>query len=239
MKKLFILVGVLILSASTSSAQSLTLDQILESHYKAVGIDKLQNVKTIIMSGSITTHVVMPTKTYRVRPNKFRMERDINDITGLTVYDGQNAWSTAPWSRTNPKPQITGTALNDLIARSDFDGVIYNWKDKGHKAELIGVEKAGELDVFRIKLVRKDGAIEYFIIDCKSFLLLKKLSYQMAKDKEVEIENDFSDYRSVDGIMFAFVNDNLMGGQLASSIQYDTIELNQPVDENLFVMPIK
>jgi hypothetical protein len=239
MKKLFILVGVIIISASTSSAQSLNLDQILENYYKAMGFDKLQSVKTIIMSGTITTHVVMPTKIYRVRPNTYRMERDVNDITGLTVYDGQNAWSTAPWSRTNPKPQVTGTALNDLIALSDFDGIIYNWQAKGHKAELIGIEKTGESDAYKIKLTRIDGGIEYYFIDCKNFLLIKKLTYQMVNGKETEIENIFSDYRNLDGIMFSYTSDNKLGGQPYSSIQYETIELNKSIDNNLFVKPAK
>jgi hypothetical protein len=239
MKRLFILVGVIIIATSTTGAQSLNLDQIIENHYKVMGLDKLQNVKTIIMSGFITTHVVMPTKIYRVRPNKFRLERDVNDITGLSVFDGQIGWTTAPWSR-NPLPQVLeGAPLADIKAKADFDGPIYNWQAKGHKAELIGIEKVGESDTYKIKLTRIDGGIEYYFIDCKNFLLIRKLAYQMVNGKETEIENTFSDYRSIEGIMFAYTSDNKLGGQPYSSIQYETIELNKSIDDNLFVKPAK
>lgn len=240
MKKLFILVGVLLLMASTSTiAQELKIDDVLNNYYKASGFDKLQNVKTIIMSGTNTTHVVMPIKFYRVRPNKYRMERDVNDITGLTVFDGQNGWMTAPWSK-NPLPQvISGPALNDLQYQADFDGALYNWKAKGHNAELVGTEKINDLDSYKIKFTKKDGGIEYYFIDCKNFLLQRKLNYRTVKDKEIEIQNNFSDYRSIDGVMFAFTNQNLMGGQLASEIQFESIELNKPVDDKIFVMPAK
>jgi len=239
MKKLFILVGVLILATSTSNAQEMNLDEVLYNYYKASGLDKQQSVKTIIMSGTLTTHVVMPIKFYRVRPNKYRMERDVNDITGLTVFDGQIGWTTTPW-RKNPLPQVVSEqALPDLINESDFDGAIYNWKTKGHTAELVGKEKIDDLDVYRIKLTLKDGRIEYYLIDCKNFILQRKFSYRMAKDKEIEFQNNFSNYKMVEGVMFAFVIENLMGGQLSSSIEFDTIELNKPVDDSLFVMPTK
>jgi len=239
MKKLFILVGVLLITASTINAQELTLEQILDKHYKAVGLDKLQNVKTIIMSGSMTTNVIMPLKIIKARPNKYRMERDVVDITGLSVFDGQNGWSPAPWTR-NPNPQVVaGPALIDLQIQSDFDGLLYNWSTKGHKAELVGKEKIAETDVFKIKLTRKDGGIEYYLIDCNSFLLIRKLGYRTMRGQEVELENNFSDYRIIDGVMFSFQSINKVGGQQSSEIQYDTIELNQTVDDNIFVMPAK
>lgn len=238
MKKLYVLVGVLLLAASTSFAQKMNLDQILEKYYKATGFDKLQNVTSVVMSGSVTTWVVMPVKIYRVRPNKLRMERDVNDITGLTVFDGKNGWMTAPWTK-NPKPQVAaGPILADLQVQADFDGVLYDWKTKGHVAELVGVEKIGDLDVYRIKLTRKDGGVEYYLIDCKNFLLQRKLTYRVVKEKEVEIENNFSDYRNCEGIMFAFENENKIGGQPNSTIQFDSIELNTTVDPKLFDMSV-
>ncbi len=239
MKKLFIVVGVLIFATSTLNAQELKLEEVLEKHFKASGFDKLQDVKTIIMSGTMTTHVVMPIIFYRVRPNKYRMERDVNDITGFTVFDGQTGWTTAPWSK-NPLPQVaTGQTLVDLQNSADFDGAIYDWKTKGHTAELTGKEKTGDTEAYKVRLTLKTGAIEYYLIDCNSFLLQSKLSFRIIKEKEVEIKNNFSDYRIIDGITFAFTNENFMDGQPYSTIQFDSIELNNPVDEQIFVMKLK
>lgn len=237
MKKLFVLVGVLLIAASKLTAQDLNLEQILEKHYKAAGLDNLQNVKTIIISGTITTNVIMPIKYFKVRPNKYRMERDVADITGLWIFDGQNGWTTAPWTD-NPNPQVaTGAALTDLQLQADFDGSIYNWKAKGHKAELVGVEKSDGSNVYRIKLIRNDGGIEYYLINANSFLLLKKISYKNNQGKNVEVENVFSDYRCIAGVMFAFDIVSNLDGQPSSEIIYETVDLNQPVDDEIFVMP--
>jgi len=240
MKKYLFLVGVLFLATSTLYSQELKLEDVLNSYYKATGLDKLQNVKSIIMTGSTTTWVVMPTKTYRVRPNKFRMERDVNDITGLTVYDGQTAWTTAPWSK-NPKPQVvTEPNLSDLKIQADFDGLLYNWKEKGHVAELVGLEKLGDSDVYRIKLTRSDNIVEFYLIDSKSFLIQKKLGIRNIKGKDCKIDITFSDYRNIDGIMFPFnIMNNSEGQPSSAETQYESIEVNKPVDDNLFVMPSK
>lgn len=238
MKKLFILVGVLFIAASTINAQDLTLEQILDKYYQANGIDKLQNVKTIIMTGSITNWVVMPTKVYRVRPNKYRMERDVNDITGLTVYDGQTAWSTAPWTK-NPNPQVMPEpGLSEVKIQADFDGLFYNWKEKGHKLELVGQEKLGELNVYRIKVTRSDNIVEEYLIDSKTFFIQKKLGIRNVRGKDIKIDFTYSDYRLVEGVMFPFNIMNRSEGQPApAETQYDTIEVNKSVDDNLFVMP--
>jgi hypothetical protein len=240
MKRYLFLVGVLLLTASTTIAQELKLDEVLNRYYKASGFDKLQDVKSIIMTGSITTWVVMPTKTYRVRPNKYRVERDVNDITGLTVYDGQTGWTTAPWSK-NPTPQVVAEPnLSDLKIQADFDGLLYNWKDKGHKVELVGLEKLGDSDVYRIKVTRIDNIVEYYLIDSKSYLIQKKLGTRNFKEKEFKIDITFSDYRNIEGIMFPFdIMNNSEGQPSSAETQYESIEVNNPVDENIFVMPTK
>ncbi len=238
MKKLFILVGVLIIAASTINAQELTLEQVLDKYYQANGFDKLQNVKTIIMTGSITNWVVMPTKVYKARPNKYRMERDVNDITGLTVYDGQTGWTTAPWTK-NPNPQIVPEqGLVDLKIQADFDGLFYNWKDKGHKLELVGLEKLVDSDVYRIKFTRSDNLVDFYLIDSKTFLIQKKVGVRNVRGKDYKIDITFSDYRNVEGVMFPFSILNASEGQPApAETQYETIEVNKPIDDKLFVMP--
>jgi len=240
MKKLFILVGVLLIAASTTTAQEQNLEQVLDKFYKANGIDKLQNVKSVIMTGTITTWVIMPVKVYKVRPNKFRQEKDNADITGLTVFDGKSGWFTAPWSK-NPNPQVIPEAnLGDIKILADFDGLFYNWKEKGYNLELVGLEKLGDWDVYRIKVTRSDNVVEYYLIDSKTFLIQKKVGIRNIRGKDYKVDFTFSDYRSVEGIMFPFDIMNNSEGQASSAeTQYETIELNQPVDDNLFVMPTK
>ena len=63
--------------------------------------------------------------------------------------------------------------------------------------------------------------------------------YHSARGQEVAIEVYFHDYRPVQGVMFAFTQDTHYGGQPYNSLQFDTIEMNQPVDIKIFHMPAK
>lgn len=237
MKRIFFTILFFNLFVSSMIAQELTVDQVLEKYYKANGFDKMQKVNTIIMSGFITRQDYMPMKIIKMRPDKYKMEFDIQDVTAYQSYDGKTAWTTMPWTG-NPKPQIMQEdAAKDIKVKADFDGVLFNWKEKEHKAELIGKDTINKQDVFKIKLTRKDGGIEYYFIDSKDFLLLKKISSRMSRGKEIEVISFYTDYRDVEGIKFAFANENVMGGQPYSTIQYETIEINLTIDEKIFKMP--
>jgi len=237
MNKILIVSVILILSLPSAKAQGMKLDEILGKYYKNAGFDKLQDAKTIIMTGTMTQQTIMPLKIIKKRPDKYMQEFDVQDQTGYQVYDGQMAWMTAPWTP-DPRPQVMPEDRTvDLRSRADFDGPIYNWKAKGHKAELEGVDTLGNAKAYKIKLTRADAAIEYYFIDSESFLLIKKSSFRKMQGQDVEIENFFKDFRTINGIMFSFESENLMGGNPYSLIQYDTIEVDAEVSDKLFAMP--
>jgi len=239
MKKIILLVGSLILIALTTKAQDLTVEQILDKFYKASGYDKLQKVNTIIMSGTIIRNDAMPLKITKVRPDKYRMDFDVADITGIQAYNGKSGWSTAPWSGNAAAVAMGEDALKEMRNKADIDGYIYQYKAKGHTVQLEGTEKFENMELYKIKLTKKEGGFEFYFIDKKDFLLKKRISFRMIRGKETEQENIFKDYRIIDGIWFSFLNENKMGGQPYSTIQFETIELNKPVDNNIFEMPTK
>ncbi len=117
-----------------------------------------------------------------------------------------------------------------------MDGVLYRWKDKGHTLELAGNDTVNGLLAYKIKVTRKDGGVEYQFIDQKSYLPLKKLSYRKAGGRELPVENYYRDYRDVEGIPFAFTVENNNAGRV-NEIQYESIELNKPVDLKIFTLP--
>jgi|GEM_PF-3257543 len=90
---------------------------------------------------------------------KYLLEFDIQDITGFQGYDGQTAWSTAPWTG-NPKPQVMPDDRDrNLRSRADFDGLLYNWKEKGHSVELVGRDTVENVQAFKLKVAKKDGGV--------------------------------------------------------------------------------
>jgi hypothetical protein len=160
MKKAALIIGILSLTGSSVFSQEMKLDEILDKYYKAGGLDKLQKVQTITMTGTMVQQDAMPVKIIKMRPDKYLMEFDVADITAYQAYDGKTAWMTAPWTG-NPKPQVMPEdRVKDLKPRTDFDGLLFNWQAKGHKAELVGNDSLIDNLAYKIKLTRNDGGIE-------------------------------------------------------------------------------
>jgi hypothetical protein len=239
MKKILSLTILILVIVFMAGAQDLTLEGILANHYKAVGYEKLQKVNTILMTGTMIQQDAMPVKIFRMRPDKFRMEFDIQDITAYQGYDGQVAWWTAPWTG-NPKPQVMpADRARDLKSRADFDGLLYNWKEKGHVVQLAGLDTIGQALAYKLKVTKNDGSTEYYSIDTSNFLVQKRIYFRTIRGQEVPMEYYYTDYRSVQGVMFAFTQDLMVGGQPYNSLQFDEIELDKPIDVQVFHMPEK
>jgi hypothetical protein len=236
-KKLTLIIIVLLAVQRHSDAQDLNLDKILAKYYQTNGFDKLQKVKTIVMTGTITRNDLMPLKITKMRPDKYRMDFELADLEAVQAYDGKKGWSVAPWTG-NPKATLMDEeSLKDVKVRADFDGMLYKWKEKGHQAELVDKDTVVKNEAYKIKLTRKDGGIEYYFIDIKDFSLLKRTYKRNVGGQELEMANYFRDYRKVDGINFPYVNETTMDGQTYSLIEFEKIELNLSIDEKIFNIP--
>jgi len=225
------------LAVVAATAQELSLDQILEKHFKASGLDLMQEVRTITLTGTITQNDVMPVKITRMRPDRYLMEFDVADMTAMQGYDGKTAWMTAPWTGNAKAQPMSGDRLTDMKNRADFDGLLFQWKEKGHTALLEGADTLYGFPVYRIKLTRADGGVEYYFIDEKSFLQVGRRFTRLIRGQETIMEGVASDFRNINGIPFAFQQVNYMAGNPYNTIQFDKVEINLPVDTTIFRMP--
>jgi len=222
--------------SSAVTAQNLKLEDILQNYFIASAFEKLQKVNTIISTRTLVQQDLMPFKTIRMRPDKYLQVFDVADITCYQVYDGTTAWLTASYTG-NPKPQImSADRANDTRVKADFDGLLFKWKKKGHQVELAGTDTIGGALAYKLKVTRKDGGIEYYSIDRKSFLLLKRQFTRILQGQEVKIDVLYRDYKNVEGNPFSFTIETQIGGQTLNTIQFDSIVLNGPVDEKIFRM---
>ena len=239
MKKIFAVIGLLFILPSAVRSQNPGLDEILQKYLKASAVDKLQKVNTIISTGTLVQQDAMPIKTIRMRPDKFLQVFDVADITCYQGYDGTTAWFTAPYSG-NPKPQMMPPdRAGDIKIRADFDGPLVNWKAKGYQLETAGIDTVEKALAYKLKLTRPDAVVEYYSIDQKSFLLVKRQFVRMARGQEVRMDAFYKGYKPIQGIPFPFTVENYMSGQPFNTVQFESIELNKPVDDKDFKMPGK
>ncbi|TSA29840.1 MAG: hypothetical protein D4R67_01455 [Bacteroidetes bacterium] len=236
MKKSIGVTGILFFLTSFCLAQELTLDEIMQRYYVANNMEKLQEVNTIIMTGLRVQQDIMPLKIVRKRPDLYLLDFYVADLNAFQAYDGETAWVTSPWTG-NAAPQVLqGSRERDMKYQSDFDGMLYRWKEKGHLLKLEGIDTLDTGEAYKIRLIRADSAIQYYFIDRKDFLLKKQLTYRTFRGEEIAIETYFRNYRDVDGIPFAFLLETSYAGRSVSN-EIETIELNVPVEDDLFRMP--
>jgi hypothetical protein len=134
---------------------------------------------------------------------------------------------------------MTPDEIRAMKEQADFEGSLYNWKEKGHKVDLLGTEDMEGSRVYVIKVTRADENVETYYIDNEDYVPIKIKSITKIQGNEVESEAIPSNYKEVNGAMMPFAIENKYKGQTVSHVVIDKYEINNEVDDNLFVKPIK
>lgn len=222
-------------------ASAQTVDELIKKNIDAHGgIEKLKAVKTMKASGKITPQgLEIPIVLQQKRPGMVRMDATFQGKSMVQAYDGTTGWKIDPFQG-NPDPEkVAGDDLKDLEEQSDLDGPLVDYKQKGHTVELIGKEEMEGTPVYKIKLTLKSGDVRNIYLDADNYLELKVTSKRKTPGGEVNVDQYMGNYKSVNGMMFAFSIDTRVNGQSVNTITIDKIELDVPVDEALFKMPAK
>lgn len=173
------------------------------------------------------------------RPGKIRVEVEIQGNKMLQGFDGEHGWQVTPWSGTTDPQDMTEDEVKSLKDQADFEGALYNWKEKGHKAELIAKEDMDGTPVYKIKVVKADGNTETDFIDAENFVLLKTTELTKINGNETESDSYASNYKEVNGAQLPFSVENKLKGQTVSSVVIDKYEVNQEIDDQIFNKPVK
>jgi outer membrane lipoprotein-sorting protein len=239
-KSISFIIAIITVFSFSGLAQDLSLDEILLKYYEATGIDHIKEWNTLTMTGKTKAQgMEFPVTIYMKRPEKIRVEVEIQGNKMLQVFDGQAGWSVAPWSGSSDPQDMTPDEIKGMKEQADFEGTLFNWKVKGHKAELIGKEDMEGTPVYKIKVIRSDENIETYFIDAENFVPLKISSVTKIQGNETESEGYPSNYKDVNGAMMPFSIENKYKGQTVSHVVIDKYEINKEIADSLFVKPAK
>lgn len=238
MKKSIITFIITFLVASVTGLHAQTLNEVLDKHFETIGQDKLVKVKTYSVKATVNQMgMELPMVMQMKRPNKFRMEMDMQGQKMIQVYDGQKGWFIAPWI--SPEPQeMEGAQLQQALDQADIDGELFNYEEKGHKAELVGIEQQDGIDVYNIKLTTKNGDVKNYYIDARKYVIVKAKAKVNTMGQEVKIVQRMSDYKNIDGILMATTieSETPMG---SGKVVMNEIKFNQEISDDIFKLPGK
>ncbi|MGA9769193.1 MAG: hypothetical protein WBV94_09145 [Blastocatellia bacterium] len=224
-------------------ASAQTVDDIIKKNIDAHGgLQKIKAVKSMKVTGKVIPAGLgqdIPIVIQQKRPNFVRIDITFQGKTQAQAYDGTTGWKTDPFQGSPDPEKVAGEELKDLQEQSDMDGSMVDYKEKGNTVELMGKEDLEGTPVYKIKLTLKNGDIRYIYIDAENYLELKITSRRQTPGGEAELENHLSNYKPVNGILMAHSIDNKVKGQTVSQITFDKVEMDVPMDDSIFRMPVK
>lgn len=227
-----------LLSFAMLSAQ--TVDEIIAKNIQAHGgMEKLKAVQTIrasgkYISGSFQAGFVQENK----RPGMVREENVIQGTAEVQAYDGKTGWEVSPFQGRKDAQLLSEDDLKSLTEDADIDGPLVDYKEKGHKAELVSHDSVEGTDCYKIRLTMKNGTVRYYYLDTDSYLELKIDIQRTIRGAVQESEQYFGDYDQVNGVYFPFAFESAeKGDPNRTKFTVDKIEINLPLDDKRFAMP--
>jgi hypothetical protein len=238
---LFTLASVLVAAAPVGAQTNLTADDIIARYIKTVGgSDKIQSIKTLRRVGKFTGDdgfeaVVVEESS---RPNRVREEFSLQGMTGINAYDGTTGWKIDPFGGKKDAESLSEEEMRSIVEDSDFDEPLIDYKAKGNKVELVGMDQVEGTDVYKLKVTLKSGDTRYYYMDTDSFVPIKYETKRIIRGTPQESETTLGDYKQVGGWYLPFSMETRQKGSSGSQkITLDKIEFNVPIDSTRYSRP--
>jgi outer membrane lipoprotein-sorting protein len=241
MRKTILLGAVVALLALPVVGEDLTLDQVLEKHYEALGgLDAIKGMQTAKFTGrmGMGPGAEAPFTMYFKRPMKARMEFTMQGMTGIQAFDGETAWMIMPFmGKSDPEVMAEDQAKN-MKEQADIDGPLVDWQEKGHKVELLGLEDVEGTEAYKIRIELANGDVRTHYLDSEYFVTIKQEGKTTMQGNEVEFETILSDYKEVGGLMFPHsIESRPKGAPEGQVMTIDEVEIGVDLSDDLFAMP--
>jgi hypothetical protein len=222
-----------IMFAGTIQAQ--TVDEVINKHIEAVGgKENWKKVNTMKMEASLSVQGMdIPINIYQVNNKSFRQDFTAMNMTGYTILNNDSGWSFNPLqgqSKPEPLPADQLAAQKDQL---DIQGEFVDYKEKGHKVELLGKEDIDGTEAIKVKLTRKSGSEAVFFFDPKTYYIIRAVSKMKINGQDIEQVSNLSNYTKLpEGIVIPFTMET--SGAPAPVI-IKKIEVNPTLDPSLFI----
>ncbi len=231
--KIALLAAAAIVSLQSIKAQ--TVDEIVDKHLTAMGgKEKMLALKTVKMTGNLGVQGIdVGIVVTAAQGIGSRTDISVPGMgEGFQIMGTSKGWSFMPFQGQTTPEEVPADQVKTSQSQLDIQGALFNYKEKGSQAALLGKETADGMDAYKIKLTSKDGKVSTFFIDTKNFYKIKSISVVKAPEGEMDMETSYSDFKkTADGYIFPFSQTNPRG-----VIVFSSIEVNKPVDEKIFTV---
>ena len=219
-----------------------TLDELVSKNIEAKGgADALRALQSLTLTGKMLVQQGQIQLRYvqtKKRPGEVRTEATLQGMTQVEAYDGKEGWKISPFQGRKDPERMSADDVKSLMEDAEIDGPLVDWKAKQSTVDYLGIEDVDGTLAHKLKVVRKNGDVNFVYLDPDHFLEIRILTQRIKHGAQVEVETDLGDYEKINGVFIPFsIETGRKGDPDKQKIVIDKAEGNVPVDDAIFRFP--
>jgi hypothetical protein len=233
-------------SAAAAMANDQKAEQIVERAVQALGGGAYLNVRSVTSRGYYTTFkdgvsgLPLSFVDYIVYPDRERTEFKGAGVKVIQTNTGDTGWLYDGEAKT--LQDMTREQVEDFrfAMRTNVDYLLRGfWRKDGARLNYVGRREAGLAKRNEtVRLTYPDGLAVEFEFGAQDGLPSKVLYKKKNKEGEESAEEDrFAQFVAIEGVQMPFIIDHFRAGAQSSRINYNSVEVNRPIPDNLFARP--
>ena len=229
MKKLLLIAIMALFSVSLLSQD---IASIIKKHEKAIGYEAMQKAKTVkILAVTSSMGMEMTMNMYEKRPDKSRIEIDLQGTQIGPVVNGDKGYMVNPMMGSTEPVAISGTELASAKNQTVLSSSLSKALEEG-TVELVGESEFEGKAVYKLKM-NTDMGTAFTYIDKSDYLAVGMEMEMTQMGQTFTAVVKMLDYKEVNGFKLAHkMVTSTMG--MEQVIEFKKIEVDIPLDDSLF-----
>ena len=215
-----------------------TAEEIISKHIEATGgKEKLSAINSMVVENTVRAmDNDSPNMITIVNGKGYRTESDFNGQKLIQVYTDKGGWAINPFTGSDAAEAMPADQYKSG-AGLVFAVPLLNYAARGEKAELVGQEKVGNTNAYKIKVTDKDNIAVHYFIDPSTFYVVKNIRPAQMMGQSMEITTTYSDFKKTDyGWVMPQTAQVDYGGQFSLTSKVIKADINSNVDAAVFEM---
>ena len=233
--------GLALLLAGTAT-HALTASELVAKNIEAKGgAAALQAVKSLRREGRLIVNggqFVLELRETKQRPDSIRTEVSMQGLSQVQAYDGKEGWRIDPFGGRKDPERMAADDVREYAEDATIDGVLADASAAGHRIEYLGTEDIDGTPAHKLKVVRKDGGLQYVYLDPDYFLEIRVESQRTVRGVKRTSVTDYGNYEKVGGVFWPLsIESGIKGQGDPAKFEYQSAVVNPDIAADYFSFP--